>query len=420
MSAQQPQKLDKIDLDRAHMMLRQAYDDVKKNYYDVSYHAVDLDASYRQYDARLDSSQTINQSFRVIAAFLAALHDSHTFFMPPMRANRSTPGFNMEMVGDKCFVTRIRPGTDAATKLHVGDQVLAFDGFAVRRAELSDMRYFLEILSPAPTETLGILGSTGEPRQETIHAAVRSGKAVLDVSGSDGGGDFWDLVRADEEDAELNRERTFESGDTLIWKMPSFFVSPETVNTVFSKARKHNVLILDLRGNPGGAIDTLKDMLAHVFDHDVTLGNRVSRKDSKPEVVKAKGNPFTGKLIVLIDSESGSSAELIARVIQIEHRGEVIGDRSAGAVMEARHFDESIGVDTKIFYGFSITSANLVMTDGKSLEKTGVTPDETVLPTATDLAEGRDPVLSHAAELAGEKLDPTAAGKLFPFEWGSL
>jgi hypothetical protein len=44
-------------------------------------------------------------------------------------------------------------------------------------------------------------------------------------------------------------------------------------------------------------------------------------------------------------------------------------------------------------------------------------PDELLLPTGADLAANRDPVLSHAAALAGLKLDPDAAGKLFPIEW---
>jgi hypothetical protein len=57
------------------------------------------------------------------------------------------------------------------------------------------------------------------------------------------------------------------------------------------------------------------------------------------------------------------------------------------------------------------------MTDGKSLEKIGVTPDELLLPSATDMANKRDSILSHAASLASVEISPETAGGLFPIIW---
>ena len=98
----------------------------------------------------------------------------------------------------------------------------------------------------------------------------------------------------------------------------------------------------------------------------------------------------------------------------------MIGDRSAGAVMRAQGYSYQTGADVVVFYGASITDADLVMTDGKSLEHHGVTPDELLLPTAADLAAKRDPVLARAAALVGVKLDPERAGSMFPIEWRKM
>ena len=76
-----------------------------------------------------------------------------------------------------------------------------------------------------------------------------------------------------------------------------------------------------------------------------------------------------------------------------------------------------MGADTIVPYGVSVTDADMAMSDGKSLEHSGVVPDELLLPTAEDIAAGRDPVLAHAAGLVAVDLDPKKAGSMFPLEW---
>jgi carboxyl-terminal processing protease len=419
LSAQQ--KFDKQDLERSRQMLRDAYDTVKKHYYDTKFHGLDWDARFHQYDEQMKTATSLGDSFSIIADFLNGLKDSHTFFMPPARPFRIDYGYRFQMIGDTAFVTRVRPGTDAVSKVHPGDQIAAINKVRLTRTTAWQLNYLLNGLSPQPQTQLFIHGADGQNRPIDVLSNAHPTKQVVNLTGSDGGTDMWQYVRDAENADHVVRQRWVEVDDALIWKMPEFEIDDLEVDRIFGIARKHKALILDLRGNPGGAVVTLERMLENVFDHDVKISDRTGRKELKPQMAKASvRNVFAGKIIVLIDSDSASAAELFARVIQLEHRGTVIGDHSSGSVMEARGYESSLGMDTKVFYGFSVTDADLIMTDGKSLEHTGVIPDEIVLPTEDDLAKGRDPVLARAAELAGVKLDAIGAGKLFPFEWKPL
>ena len=84
--------------------------------------------------------------------------------------------------------------------------------------------------------------------------------------------------------------------------------------------------------------------------------------------------------------------------------------------MEAQYFANDLGLDTKIFFGASITIADLIMKDGKSLEKVGVFPDIELLPTGSDLFLKRDVVMAKALETLGLKTTPEEAFKIFPEE----
>lgn len=408
MMAQQ-RALDKGERERNRQILNDAYDAVKEHYYDPNYHGLDLKALRAEYGRKVEESDSNGQAFRMIAAFLANLHDSHTFFIPPARPYSFDYGYRMQMIGNRCFITAVRPGADAEGKVHAGDEIVHLDGYSVNQTDFKALSYYLRILAPQPVSDLDLVRPNGQRQDLRITTLFRKGEEVIDAFGPP----F--------ETSRLPVSRQVVVGDATFWKMPSFLADDVTVDHLFTTARQHKTLILDLRGNPGGSIETLERMLGYVFADDVRIGELVARDGTKPVIAKSRrGHIFSGKLIVLIDADSASAAELFARVVQLEKRGVVLGDRSAGAVMGARTYPYTQGLANVVAYGFSVTQVDLIMKDGKSLEGIGVVPDETILPTAEDLASGRDPVLARAAALAQVKLDPVEAGKMFPEEWAPL
>ena len=412
------QGMSSTDSYRVRAMLQSAYEAVKRHYYDAKFHGLDWEARYREYQKKIEAAPSLNAGVTIVAAFLEGLKDSHTFFSPPPRPYQIDYGYRIAMVGPDAYVTRVRPETDAEAKVKPGDRILGVNGNAISRESLASMEYYFNVLSPQQNVRLTVRDPAGQQRDVTVAAKVKTGRQVRDLTGADGGMDFADLVRDEEASDHLLRHRYHEDQNVLIWKMPIFNLENAEVDRIFGLARKKAALIIDMRGNPGGLVDTLRRMVSNAFDRDVQIAERVSRRGKEQVSARTRGsNAFPGKLIVLVDSQSGSAAEVFARVLQLEERGRVLGDRSAGAVMESRQYPFGVESGTVVIFGVSVTSADLLMKDGKSIEHVGVTPDEVVLPTAADLAAGRDPVLARAAQLAGLTLDPVAAGKLFPYEW---
>ncbi len=406
-----------IDRDRGSVMLRTIKENLKSNYYDPAYHGMDLEARFKASEQKIKTATSLGQIFGIIAQTLIELEDSHTFFLPPGRSVTVEYGWQMQIVGEKCYVVAVKPGSDAEAKgLREGDEIYSMDGFAPIRANFWKLQYTYRTLRPRPGVRLVVIKPNGKEYQLDVAANVKQEKRVVDMTGGEG---IWDLIRESENEDRLNRHRYIEMNEDLfVWKMPQFDMQKEKVDGFVDKFRKRKGLVLDLRGNHGGYEESLLRLLGNFFDHDVKVGDLKRRKEAKPLTAKTRGQEiFTGKLVVLIDSESGSAAELFARLVQLEKRGTVIGDRSAGAVMRSKEYSHKMGADVIVPFGVSITDADIVMTDGKSLEHVGVTPDETKLPTAADLAAKRDPVLAYALSLFGAKVTPEVAGGFFPLEW---
>jgi carboxyl-terminal processing protease len=407
------QSLGAFDRDSTLTMLTVLKNDLKDNYYDKDFHGLNLDDRFKQAEARVKAATTRDQLMLIVAQSLLDLNDSHTFFVPPSRAAKVEYGWLMQMVGDECYVSAVKPKSDAEAKgLKPGDRIISLDGATPTRTIFWKMLYRYYGLMPSRIVKMIVQSPDDSgPRQLEIASKVQQRAAVTNW------GELF--MRYLSEEWDIEHDRFFESGsDLLIWKMPTFAVSKEHIDDIMGKARNFKTLVIDLRDNGGGYVETLDRLTSHFFDREVKIGDMKSRKETKPELAKKRsGGPFTGRLIVLVDSSSASASELFARVMQLQKRGTVLGDKTAGAVMTSEYHGHQTGVGNVLYFGASVTIADLIMTDGKSLEKTGVVPDELVLPTGADLAAGRDPGLARAAEIAGVSLTPEKAGTLFPIEW---
>jgi len=401
---------------QAREMLDTVQADIKKYYYDPALHGVDLDKRFDEARQKIATAKSQDEALLIIAGAVAALKDSHTSFRPPLRPYGVDYGWAMQAIGDSdCYVTAVRPESDAAAKgLKPGDRILSINGVPVTRANISAIEYGYRVF---PQSGFHLAARSPDATERTLvtMAKVIPGQAMITR------GEFLTWARSHRDVGPHDRSRYHEIGKRILfWKLPDFLIDPDEVTKIASRTRSYETVVLDLRGNPGGNLESLQKFIGEFFDRDVKLGDMKGRQSLKAAIAKTAGKKvFGGTLIVLVDSGSGSAAEIFARIIQLEKRGIVLGDRSGGAVMESKYFVHAVQLDrlNVTQYGAMITVADLVMTDAKSLEGAGVVPDERILPTPEDIAAGRDPVLARAATLAGVTITPDEAGKIFPFEW---
>jgi carboxyl-terminal processing protease len=252
---------------------------------------------------------------------LVELDDSHTSFLPPELVVEPDFGFKLQMIGDTCYVTSVKAGGDAEKKgLKAGDVIYAIEGFEPTRDSLWKIIYSYFVLLPQPTLKLTIREPKGTLKEFLVNSAISKNKIrhIEAIINSDVHPSYYDLAP-----------------DTIVCRLPEFNLSDGDVDDMMKRIKVSQNLILDLRGNPGGLVSMEQRLIGSFFDHDVKIGDEKERKKTSERTAKTRGpnKIFPGKVFVLIDSNSSSAAEVFARIMQLEKRGVVIGDRSAGKVM---------------------------------------------------------------------------------------
>jgi len=405
-----------VQRERGRAILKILKEDLKKYYYDPNFRGIDIEARFRAAEGKIKEAESVGHIFGAIAQAFFDLNDSHTFFLPPRGETRVAFGLQLQAVGDKVYIVAVKPESDAERKgVKAGDQVLSVSGFKPSREVLWKLLNIFYTLRPQPGLNLVLQSPDGGRRQLEVEASFKQGNLTVDL----GRLEYLDRPREVEDEDRYNPQRCVEAGDNLlVWKAPNFIAPREELEEIMSNVRKREALILDLRGNRGGYAETLEWFTGYFFDKKIKIADLKGRKKMAPTIsVPHSGRVFKGKLVVLVDSMSASAAEIFARVVQLEKRGLVIGDRTAGAVMQSRMYGHRLEAGKTVFFGANIAGADVIMADGKSLEGVGVTPDELLLPSADDLSAKRDPLLSRAAALVGVELPPDKAGAMFPIQW---
>lgn len=388
---------------------------LRENYYDPKFHGIDLKARIAAAKDRVKSLQYNWQMFRVAAQVLMEFDDSHTRFIAPPRTDRLFYGLGWQMVGDELFVTSVDKDTDAAVKgIEVGDQILKISKFTPNRLDLWKIQFTLLQMNPLNTIDLVVKKPDGEPAPITVKATTFTEK------------EYRDYLKRRNEKRKQRGEKEYEPfvckeihSSTVICKLKSFVVEKNDIDKMMSVALKYPKFILDLRGNGGGYVFIEEYLLSHFFEKEVMIGKIVTRDktEERRSKVLASDRIYRGEMVVLIDSRSASAAEMTTRVLQIQKRAMVFGDYSSGSVMTSIRLPfvstaSSLNSFSIIQTGMSVTIADVIMSDGSRLEKTGVIPDQLLQPTGLAMKLRMDAVLSFAAAFFGNKLSPVDAGKL--------
>lgn len=400
-----------FDLDRARGMLGLVRDEVAKEFYDPARVGPEFLARCRAAHEALASAKSHDAAHLIIAQPFLDIGDSHTVFLPPARRDRVDHHWKFHAVGKDIYVREVDAKSPAAQQgLRVGDKLLNIDGMAPARANRFLMQYFLYSLAPRAGMRVVAQAPGQPPRELLIPGEVTAGSRVENLRNE--GGIYDRVLEGEKEDYKRRSRFARLPGDILVWKLQEFDL--DKVAAGLGKVDDAKAVVLDLRGNPGGEVRATEDMLNAFFSDSFEAFTLKERRRSETTRVKGKGT-FKGLLLVLIDNSSSSASEVFARTVQMRQRGILMGDHTAGALSTARGHPLTLGTGDKLtLFGAYIAFSSFTMADGTVIEGKGVAPDYLLLPTHEQLYQGHDPVLAKALTIAGHKITPEEAGKLFP------
>ena len=139
--------------------------------------------------------------------------------------------------------------------------------------------------------------------------------------------------------------------------------------TDLDRQKSAKVIIIDLRTDSGGLLDQAIAIADHFLDKGVIVTIRGRTDAVETHTAHAGGAATAAKLLILVNAETASAAEILAGALQDHGRAQIVGMRTYGKGAIQTYFDLVDGS------GLKLTTHRYVTPAGHEVEGKGITPD---------------------------------------------
>ena len=153
-------------------------------------------------------------------------------------------------------------------------------------------------------------------------------------------------------------------------------------------------LIIDLRMNPGGLVDTVISIMNQILTKGRVLSYHTRNGDDRTFDITGIETPLP--MVILIDRNSASASEILAGAVQDKKEGIIIGETSYGKGTVQSVIQNGNKSALKISIAEYRTAA------GRIIDKTGITPDIAIKQTGHVFKQEDDNVLKKAIEILSQ------------------
>ena len=142
----------------------------------------------------------------------------------------------------------------------------------------------------------------------------------------------------------------------------------EEVLNEFKKDSNIRGIILDLRNNPGGLLDSAIEVASRFIKVGPIV--HIKDRDGILTTIESTGNTYPEwPLFVLVNKGSASASEIVAGAIQDSGRGKLLGETTFGKGVVQQVFDLNDGS------GIAITTSEYFTPSERSINHIGIEPD---------------------------------------------